>query len=301
MAKKPGGLGKGLDALFLDNETEANDEGGILLALNDIEPNKNQPRKEFDEQALSELADSIREHGIIQPLLVRRMENGRYQLVAGERRWRAARMVGLAEVPAIIRELTETQVMEMALIENLQREDLNPLEEANGYKELMNACGLTQEEVAKRVGKSRSAVANSLRLLNLPQELRPYLASGALTAGHAKALIALPDREEMILLAKDAAEKGYSVRETEKRAAKLRENLGKTSDGGIPASAGGGGTGQETPVFREVVLALQDELGRRIQIYADRKNGGGTLEISFYDEEDLKSLAFQITGEAKEK
>lgn len=300
MAKKPGGLGKGLDALFLDNQTETNDEGGILLALNDIEPNKNQPRKEFDEQALSELADSIREHGIIQPLLVRRMENGRYQLVAGERRWRAARMVGLAEVPAIIRELTEIQVMEMALIENLQREDLNPLEEATGYKELMNACGLTQEEVAKRVGKSRSAVANSLRLLNLPQELRPYLASGALTAGHAKALIALPDREELVRLAKDAAEKGYSVRETEKRAAKLRENPGKTSDGGLPASAGSGGIRQETPVFQEVALALQDELGRRIQIHPDR-NGGGILEIGFYNEEDLKNLAFQITGEAKEK
>ena len=288
MAKKPGGLGKGLDALFLDNDTsDSSGEGGVMLRLTDIEPNKNQPRKEFDEQALSELADSIREHGIIQPLLVRRLETGGYQLVAGERRWRAARMVGLAEVPAVIKELSEVQVMEMALIENLQREDLNPLEEANGYKELMNACNLTQEQVAKRVGKSRSAVANSLRLLNLPQEIRPFVVQGSLSAGHAKALLGIEDRAEMLKLAREAAEKGLSVRETEKKAAKLRETAdsGENLTGTAPAA--------QDPFYQETELALSGELGRRIKVRVDAK-GGGTLEISFYDKEDLSALAMRF-------
>ena len=287
MAKKPGGLGKGLDALFLDNDTsDSSGEGGVMLRLTDIEPNKNQPRKEFDEQALSELADSIREHGIIQPLLVRRLETGGYQLVAGERRWRAARMVGLAEVPAVIKELSEVQVMEMALIENLQREDLNPLEEANGYKELMNACNLTQEQVAKRVGKSRSAVANSLRLLNLPQEIRPFVVQGSLSAGHAKALLGIEDRAEMLKLAREAAEKGLSVRETEKKAAKLRETAESVEN---PA----GTALSQDSFYQETELALSGELGRRVKVRVDAK-GGGTLEISFYDKEDLSALAMRF-------
>ncbi|HIV19585.1 MAG TPA: ParB/RepB/Spo0J family partition protein [Candidatus Merdivicinus intestinigallinarum] len=287
MAKKPGGLGKGLDALFLDNDTsDSSGEGGVMLRLTDIEPNKNQPRKEFDEQALSELADSIREHGIIQPLLVRRLETGGYQLVAGERRWRAARMVGLAEVPAVIKDLSEVQVMEMALIENLQREDLNPLEEANGYKELMNACNLTQEQVAKRVGKSRSAVANSLRLLNLPQEIRPFVVQGSLSAGHAKALLGIEDRAEMLKLAREAAEKGLSVRETEKKAAKLRETAESVEN---PA----GTALSQDSFYQETELALSGELGRRVKVRVDAK-GGGTLEISFYDKEDLSALAMRF-------
>ena len=287
MAKKPGGLGKGLDALFLDNDTsDSSGEGGVMLRLTDIEPNKNQPRKEFDEQALSELADSIREHGIIQPLLVRRLETGGYQLVAGERRWRAARMVGLAEVPAVIKDLSEVQVMEMALIQNLQREDLNPLEEANGYKELMNACNLTQEQVAKRVGKSRSAVANSLRLLNLPQEIRPFVVQGSLSAGHAKALLGIEDRAEMLKLAREAAEKGLSVRETEKKAAKLRETAESVEN---PA----GTALSQDSFYQETELALSGELGRRVKVRVDAK-GGGTLEISFYDKEDLSALAMRF-------
>ena len=257
-----------------------------MLRLTDIEPNKNQPRKEFDEQALSELADSIREHGIIQPLLVRRLETGGYQLVAGERRWRAARMVGLAEVPAVIKDLSEVQVMEMALIENLQREDLNPLEEANGYKELMNACNLTQEQVAKRVGKSRSAVANSLRLLNLPQEIRPFVVQGSLSAGHAKALLGIEDRAEMLKLAREAAEKGLSVRETEKKAAKLRETAESVEN---PA----GTALSQDSFYQETELALSGELGRRVKVRVDAK-GGGTLEISFYDKEDLSALAMRF-------
>ncbi|MGI5894627.1 MAG: ParB/RepB/Spo0J family partition protein [Candidatus Merdivicinus sp.] len=294
MAKKAGGLGKGLDALFLDNDTASVSDGGTNLRLSEIEPNKNQPRKDFDEQALSELADSIREHGIIQPLLVRPMENGGYQLVAGERRWRAARMVGLTEVPVVVKDLSEIQVMEIALIENLQREDLNPLEEANGYKELMNACGLTQEQVAKRVGKSRSAVANSLRLLNLPPELRPYLVQGDLSAGHAKALIGLENREEMVKLAKEAAEKGYSVRETEKRAAKIRQGE-QPDDESVSGSVKSSGS-RTDPYYQEMELALSSELGRQVKIRVDA-NGGGTLEIAFYNKEDLGTLSFQVTGE----
>lgn len=294
MAKKTGGLGKGLDALFLDNDTGSVNESGTILRLSEIEPNKNQPRKDFDEQALSELADSIREHGIIQPLLVRPMAGGGYQLVAGERRWRAARMVGLTEVPVVVKELSEVQVMEIALIENLQREDLNPLEEANGYKELMNACNLTQEQVAKRVGKSRSAVANSLRLLNLPSELRPFLVQGKLSAGHAKALIGLEDQETMIRLAKEAAEKGFSVRETEKRAAKIRQGLSEEADS-LPSQSKSTGSRQD-PYYKEIELALSGELGRQVKIHVDA-NGGGTLEISFYNKEDLGALSFQVTGE----
>ena len=165
---KKGGLGKGLDALFMDNETA--DSGIVTLRLSEIEPNKDQPRKVFSEESLNELADSIKEHGVLQPLLVRPLSTGGYQLVAGERRWRAIRMEGLREVPVVIRDMDEEQAMEIALIENLQREDLNAIEEASGYKMLMERYGMTQEQVAKRVGKSRPAVANALRLLNLPSQ-----------------------------------------------------------------------------------------------------------------------------------
>ncbi len=257
MAKKSG-LGKGLDALFLDNDAGLSQESGVMLRLSDIEPNRNQPRKEFDEQALSELADSIREHGILQPLLVRPLETGGYQLVAGERRWRAARMLGLAEVPVVIREMTETEVMELALIENLQRQDLNPLEEAAGYRELMMTYGLTQDQVAKRVGKSRSAVANCLRLLNIPEEIQPFLRSGQLTAGHVKALAGMEDREEMIRIARNAAEQGMSVREVERQTAKRKQP---------PDSENGSGAeGRKDPFYRELELAMNAELGRRIRI-----------------------------------
>lgn len=220
MAKKSG-LGKGLDALFFDNDSgEKQDSGAMMVRLSEIEPNKGQPRKTFDENALAELADSIREHGIIQPLLVRKLSNGGYQLVAGERRWRASRMIGLDEVPVVVKDLSDTEVMELGLIENLQREDLNPLEEAAGYKELMATYGLTQDQVAKRVGKSRSAIANSLRLLNLPEQVRPYLMNGELTMGHAKALLGLSSEAAMVSAAKEAVAKGLSVREVEKLASK---------------------------------------------------------------------------------
>lgn len=180
MARKSG-LGKGLDALFQDNGTESGNN--TTLRLSEVEPNKNQPRKHFDDEALASLADSIREHGVLQPLLVRPMPNGKYQIIAGERRWRACRMLGLSEVPVIIKEMEDVTAAEIALIENLQREDLSPLEESEGYQELIDIYGLTQEQVSQRVGKSRSAVANSLRLLQLPKVALNLVAEGLLSAG----------------------------------------------------------------------------------------------------------------------
>ncbi len=284
MAKKSG-LGKGLDALFFDNSSDEKQDGGMTLRLSEIEPNKSQPRKIFDENALAELADSIREHGIIQPLLVRKMDNGGYQLVAGERRWRASRMVGLTEVPVVIKELSDTEVMELGLIENLQREDLNPLEEAAGYKELMATYGLTQDQVAKRVGKSRSAVANSLRLLNLPDKVRPYILKGQLTMGHAKALLGLPTEAQMISAAKEAVEKGLSVRAIEKMAYN-KEKLIPPTDKPLKSI-------KKDHYFEEMEIALNEELGRKVQIVSEGK--AGILKIAFYSKEDLENIAEKLT------
>ena len=192
MAKKIGGLGKGLNAIFIENDSEDNNSS-ITLKISEIEPNRTQPRKEFDEKALSELAESISQHGLLQPLLVRPLPLGGYQIVAGERRYRACRMAGLTEVPVTIRELSDSEAMEIALIENLQREDLTALEEALGYKALMDDYGFSQEEVATSVGKSRPAIANSLRLLKLPESVMEYLKDGRISAGHARALHTLEE------------------------------------------------------------------------------------------------------------
>ena len=213
--KKLGGLGKGLNAIFIENDSET--EGGtVTLKISEIEPNRTQPRKEFDEQALSELAESISQHGLLQPLLVRPLTLGGYQIVAGERRYRASRMAGLTEVPVIIKELTDTETMEIALIENLQREDLSPVEEALGYKALIDEHGFSQEEVAKSVGKSRPAVANALRLLKLPDNIMEYLKDGKISAGHARALLTLENEELMTELADEIVAKDLSVRQVEK-------------------------------------------------------------------------------------
>ena len=288
MAKpKKSGLGKGLDALFLDNAPEETEESGSLtVRLSEIEPNRGQPRRNFDENALAELADSIREHGIIQPLLVRKMETGGYQLIAGERRWRAARMIGLDEVPVVVREMSETEVLELALIENLQREDLNPLEEAAGYQELMSTYGLTQEQVSKRVGKSRSAVANALRILNLPEQVRPLVVSGDLSMGHARALLGLSDTEELIRLAKMAADKGLSVREVERLVAKLKA---------APSEEEEKKTDELLHYYKEMQLAMNEELGRKVKITA-RTDGKGVLQIAFFDKEDLQSIAERLAN-----
>lgn len=274
--KKKGGLGKGLDAIFMENTTENGNET-VILALEEITPNREQPRKEFDEEKIAELADSIRQHGVLQPLLVRPMVTGGYQIVAGERRFRAARMAGLHEVPVVVRELEDAQVTELALIENLQREDLTPMEEAMGYQSLMEQYGLTQEQVAETVGKSRPAIANALRLLQLPEEIRELLELGKITAGHARALLSFPDEESRMQAAKLAAEQGITVRELEKMAQKAGQPKKEK-----PRSS------QRSTYFDEVELSLHEYLGRRVKVAGSRKKG--TLQIEFYGEEDLQAL-----------
>lgn len=288
MAKaKRGGLGKGLDALFVDNETT--DAGTSTLRISEIEPNRDQPRKHFDEKALAELADSIREHGVIQPLLVRPLEDGSYQLVAGERRWRASRMAGLSEVPVVIQELDDEQVMAIALIENLQREDLNPIEEALGFRNLMETYGMTQEQVAKKLGKSRPAIANALRLLSLPQEVLPMVEAGEISAGHARALLALGEQEEMLRVAKLIGEGKLSVRDVEQMSQKAKKAHTKEK----PHSGQEEGFWGEN-FLKEMELALEGELGRKIKISGNPKTNVGTVEIPFYNKEELADIASRL-------
>lgn len=280
MPKKPSGLGKGLGALMFENAT---DEllSETELDLNDIVPNRDQPRKTFDEASLEELADSIRRHGVLQPLLVRPIPSGGYQLVAGERRWRACRMAGLTKVPVVIKELTDTETMEIAIIENLQREDLNPIEEAEGLQALIDKCGYTQEEAAASVGKSRPAIANSLRLLRLPPEVRDMTRSGELSAGHARALLAFDNDAMMLEAAKNIVSNKMTVRDVE-RLAQRRETAAPRKRRRRARDS----------FYDEVQLALTESLGRRVSVYD--KRGGGTLEIEFYSIEDLKNLANKI-------
>lgn len=277
--KKRGGLGKGLDAIFAENDTE-NQNSSITLPLREIEPNRAQPRKQFDEGALVELADSISQHGILQPLLVRPLVSGGYQIVAGERRWRAARMAGLTEVPAVVREMSDQQVMQLALIENLQREDLTALEEAQGYQTLMESYELTQEEIAKIVGKSRPAVANALRLLNLPQAVRELVAEGKLSAGHARTLLPIESAQDMLEMAQLTVKHGISVRELEKMVKKFLSHETETE----PASP----RKKKPRYFEEVELALNTHLGRKVKVEGGKNKG--ILQIEFYGEEDLANL-----------
>ncbi len=277
MAKK-GGLGKGLNALFEENQTTEN--APVNLRLSEIEPNKNQPRKHFDQDAIDDLADSIRRYGLLQPLTVRPLQVG-YQLVAGERRWRACRIAGLTEVPVVIRELTDSEVAEIALVENLQREDLNPIEEAAGYQALMDDFGLTQEDVAARVGKSRSAIANAVRLLGLPKDILALIESGKISAGHGRALLGFKDKEEQAKAARIASF-GANVREIE-RLAKKTEGPVKSEKLTPPTAK---------PYYKEVELALQERLGRPVKV--TMKNGKGRLEIEFYNDDDLKNLALKF-------
>lgn len=284
---KKGGLGKGLDALFMDNETA--DSGIVTLRLSEIEPNRDQPRKVFSEEALNELADSIREHGVLQPLLVRPLSTGGYQLVAGERRWRASRMAGLREVPVVIRDMDEEQAMEIALIENLQREDLNAIEEASGYKLLMERYGMTQEQVAKRVGKSRPAVANALRLLNLPPRVMEMVEEGEVSPGHARALLSFEDPEQMMDVAQKVRKGKYSVRDIEK----MSKHPGEPAVEELTSAEAEDVWGSQAAFFTEMELALSGELGRKVKIA--RNGNSGMLQIQFYNEDDLKELAQRLT------
>ena len=224
MATKKGGLGKGLDALFADTAVEENRPiSTVKLKIMDIEPNRDQPRKDFDEETLRELTDSIATYGVLQPLLVRPIGDTGYQLIAGERRWRAARLAGLTEVPVVVREMTDEEAAALALIENLQRDDLNPVEEAFGFRKLMDDFDLTQEQAAERVGKSRPAVANALRLLKLLSAILEHVRDNSISAGHARALLAFPTEEAMLETAKLILDKGISVRETERLAKTTRK------------------------------------------------------------------------------
>ena len=276
------GLGKGLDALFADNATDLELGAPVKLRLTEIEPNRNQPRKEFNEQALAALAESIREHGVLQPLVVRPLQgSGTYQLVAGERRWRASRMAGLSEVPVVIREMDDRQAMEIALIENLQREDLNPVEEAEGYRTLMDTFGLTQDDVSKRVGRSRPAVANSLRLLGLPDDVLAMVKNGALSSGHARALLAADDPAQIRPIADEVVSKGLTVRAVEKLL-KQKKPAEKKPEAAKPKDV----------LCFEIEHALTERLGRRVKVVEGRSRG--VLEIEYYGEEDLKQLAGMI-------
>ena len=283
MAKK-GGLGKGLDALFLDNTADAGQGSIITVRLSQVEPNSSQPRRQFDEAALQELADSIAEHGVLQPIVVRPLESGGYQIIAGERRWRASRLAGLTEVPVIVREADDKVTMELALIENLQREDLNVLEEAEGYRALMDLYGLTQEEAAKRLGKSRPVVANTLRILTLPQPVLALLREGKLTAGHARALVGM-EEAEAIEMARLTVEEGLTVRDIEKLARAHRQEAKKAP----PSQAEKKESAWGSSYCREAQLALGESLGRRVKI--SPKGEGGRLEIEFFSKEDLNALA----------
>ena len=288
MAKKLGGLGKGLDAIFMENESESKNST-VTLKISEIEPNRDQPRKDFDESALAELAHSISQHGVLQPLLVRPLIGGGYQIVAGERRYRACRMAGVTEVPVVIRELSDSETMELALIENLQRENLTPIEEAKGFGVLVDEYGMSQEEVSQAVGRSRSAVANSLRLLNLPKEVSDMVERGEISAGHGRTLLALGSEEEMINAAKQIYEKELSVRQTEKlvKAINAEKDKAQKDDKQERISL-------KPSYFSEVELALTEYLGKKVTVTGSKNNEGGVLQIEFYSQDELKELANKL-------
>lgn len=282
MAK--GGLGgNGLENLFIDNTNDV--QVKKTLRTSEVEPNRDQPRKNFSDEAITALADSIREHGILQPILVRPMSTGGYQIVAGERRWRAARMLGLDEIPVNIRELSDVEAMQIAIIENLQRENLNPIEEANGYNELIEKYGMTQDKVAKMVGRSRSAIANAVRILTLPDRVIKMLENGELSAGHAKALLAFENEDILIGVAERAADGGMTVRQVERLAQKQYDGT------------------EEKPVsdkkidnyFVEMEISLKERLGRKVKV--DYGKNKGVLVLEFYDKEDLAAIAEKLAGE----
>lgn len=280
MASKNRGLGRGLDALLLDNSLESKDSSEVTtLLIGEIEPNREQPRRSFDEEALNELASSISEHGVLQPLIVRPLPDGSYQLVAGERRWRAARLAGLAEVPVIVKALTDSEVSVIALIENLQRENLNPIEEAEGIQKLIEEYDFTQEQAAAKLGKSRSAVTNTLRLMSLPQQVRELVSDDFLSQGHARALLGINDKSKICDAADTVISKRLSVRETEK----LVKSINAQSAPGSTRAR------RRDPFYSEVELSISSSSGRKVSVKEGKK--GGKLEIEFFDKEDLQKLA----------
>ena len=288
MAAKKGGLGKGLSAIFMENESE-DSNSTVTLKISELQPNREQPRREFDEKSLAELADSISQHGILQPLLVRPFLDVGYQIVAGERRFRAARMAGLTEVPVVIRDLSDSETMQLALIENLQREDLTPVEEAKGYKQLMDSYGLKQEEVSRVVGKSRPAIANALRLLALPEDILQLISDGKLSAGHGRTLLSFKNPQEMEKAARLASTEDISVRELERLAKKSNKALENADVKKIYE--------KKLSYYGEVELALKEHLGRKIKVNGNEKKG--VLEIEFYGKDDLTYIAKLLGQEEK--
>ena len=281
------GLGKGLGALLGDAALQSQEGGSVSLPLAQVEPGLKQPRKRFDEETLADLADSIRTHGIIQPLTVRRLSSGYYQIIAGERRWRAAKLAGLSEVPAVIIEADDRKVMELGLIENLQREDLNPMEEAMGYRTLMEEYGLTQEETAQRVGKSRPAVANALRLIALPDAIRHLVEEGQLSAGHARALLSISSSTLQKKLAQKIIAEGLSVRQTEALAKRFaREEAQEETAYAAPPDP--------MKLYRDAAAKdLTTRWGRKVSIPIGPKKG--KLEFEFYNDEDLTELLDRLS------
>ena len=292
MAKRSSGLGRGLDAIFLDNtlvENTADKENTIsTLKISLVDPKSDQPRKYFDKEALEELSASIKENGLLQPILVREYgDAGRYQIIAGERRFRACRLAGLTEIPAIVLNRDDRAAAQIALIENIQREDLNPLEEALAYKSLKEEYDMTQEELSERIGKSRSAIANSIRLLDLPEEILTMVAARELSAGHARTLLGVKDKEDMILLAQFAVEQDLSVRQLEEQVKKINKKPKAVEED----------VEEEAPVvdyFREMELRIQRQLGRKVKI--EDKGKKKTLTLFYEDNEDLDELLKAICG-----
>lgn len=290
--KKNSGLGRGLDAIFLENalseETSRSEDTITKLKLSQIDPKSDQPRKYFDKEALEQLASSIMENGVLQPILVREYGEGRYQIIAGERRFRASKLAGITEIPAIILEKDDKKSAEIALIENIQREDLNPIEEALGYKALAEEYDMTQEELSIKVGKSRSAIANTMRLLELPDEILTLVASGELSAGHARTLLGVKDRNDMILLAEKTVEEDLSVRALEEAVKQINKPKKETETEPLTPPA-------VVDYFRELELRMQSKLGRRVKI--EGKGRKKTVTLSYEDNEDLDEIIRLLCGE----
>lgn len=278
-AKQNKGLGTGLGALFGNDDFNEEESELLYLPISKVEPRLEQPRNYFDEEALQELSESILQYGLIQPITVRKLDSGYYQIIAGERRWRASRLAGLTEVPVRVIEADDRRTAELALVENLQREDLNPIEEAKGYKTLIDVYGLTQEEAAKSVGRSRPAITNSMRLLNLSEPVMEMVEKGSLSAGHARALIPINDEAQQLAAAQEVIEKGYSVRRTEQLAAKLTR---------APREEKEEKSGISVDYAAEVANRLSLSLGRKVKLVEGKKTG--KIEIEFYNADDREAL-----------
>lgn len=287
MTAKRGGLGKGLDSLIKENKTakhtapvkkEAVNAGPIMMKINDVEPNRDQPRKHFEEDALLELADSIKQFGILQPLIVQK-RNDYYEIIAGERRWRAAKQAGIKEVPVIIKEYTDQEIVEISLIENIQRENLNPIEEAQAYKRLLNEFSLKQDEVAERVSKSRTAVTNSMRLLKLDERVQQMIIDDMISTGHARALLAIEDKEQQYILANKVFDEKLSVRDTEKLVKELKKPKKEKEKPVI----------QNAFVYEDLEERIKSIIGSKVHVN-HKANGKGKIEIEYYSDNDLERI-----------